>query len=83
MFAWKFLKAPRQHRRRQRQAPEQFHALSDASSHPSTMVQGLEAFSSSGGSRAHDVVDDFFQAASVFSFVIHSEIQKAQVNFSF
>ncbi|KAH7662202.1 hypothetical protein IHE45_15G117200 [Dioscorea alata] len=61
VFAWKFLKAPRQHRRRQRQAPEQFHALSDASSHASTMVQGLEAFSSSGGSRAQDVVDDFFQ----------------------
>ncbi|KAM0952313.1 putative peroxisome biogenesis protein [Dioscorea sansibarensis] len=65
VFAWKFLKAPRQHRRRQRQVPDQFPALSDASSHTSTMVQGLEAFPSSGDSRVQDVVDDFFQAASL------------------
>ncbi|KAJ0983336.1 hypothetical protein J5N97_011591 [Dioscorea zingiberensis] len=60
-FAWKFLKAPTYPRRRQRQPPDQFPALSDVTSHSRTMVQGPEAFSSAGDSRVQDVVDDFFQ----------------------
>ncbi|XP_073115516.1 peroxisome biogenesis protein 22 isoform X1 [Elaeis guineensis] len=61
VFAWKLLRSPSNHQRRQHKQPDTLPARANASSQTNMMVQSSEACTSSGDLRVQDVADEFIQ----------------------